>query len=79
MESSDIKIPCRNDGGFFAWILYKKEFNSRSNMKEKKTEQVTVKLTPTQKEFLDSLIETGKAKNLAASVQYLINIAMILK
>lgn len=48
-------------------------------MKEKKTEQVTVKLTPTQKEFLDSMIETGKAKNLAASIQYLINIAMILK
>ncbi|MDF2784197.1 MAG: hypothetical protein K0S95_732 [Pantoea eucrina] len=47
-------------------------------MKEKKTEQVTVKISITQKEFLNSLIEKGKAKNLAQSIQHLINMAMIL-
>lgn len=43
----------------------------------KKTEQVTVRLTPLQHAALDKLIEEGKAKNRAAAVQYLINLYQI--
>ncbi|WP_187775392.1 hypothetical protein [Kosakonia radicincitans] len=46
-------------------------------MKEQKTERVTVRLSVSQEQFLQTLIAAGKAKNISSAIQYLITMAMI--
>ncbi|WP_212408473.1 hypothetical protein [Erwinia sp. E602] len=52
-------------------MSYKKE-------SELKSKTITVRLTESQQEAVDSLISTGKAKTNASAIQYLINQYMIL-
>lgn len=48
-------------------------------MKEKKTEQVTVRLTQLQKEVIQQIVTDGKASSTAGAVQYVLNQFIILK
>jgi hypothetical protein len=47
-------------------------------MKEKKTKQVAVKLTPDQYQYLEDMVAAGKGKSMAGAVQYLVSQAMII-
>lgn len=42
-------------------------------MKENKTKAVAVRVTPTQEEALNKIVEGGTAKNYSQAIQYLIN------
>lgn len=47
-------------------------------MRENKDTRITVRITATQSQFLQSMVDTGKFSSVAAAIQYLINQQMIL-
>ncbi|EPY3962324.1 hypothetical protein ACXDGR_000152 [Klebsiella pneumoniae] len=47
--------------------------NSYKNEKDIKSKTITVRVTNEQQEYINNIIDNGKAKTNAAAIQYLIN------